>query len=176
MADRVHRLSLAASQEVFAILISLICQHYIIHLFKYCDAKFAHRRVDKEAYEYRSPSVVALNANCNRKTARQEASKKIAHLEHVSNKSKMTVYFVWHICQSTFSAVRTVLYSRTTFNSNLTSSSKIIWIWVIYFHAAINSSRRKCKKLNLCYTIIDNLCAFRRNIRARACRLLVLYV
>ena len=43
--------------------------------------KFAHR-VYKEAYEYRSPSVVALNANYNRKTARQEASEKKALLEH----------------------------------------------------------------------------------------------
>ena len=49
--------------------------------FRYCDAKFAYR-VYKEAYEYRSPSVVALNANCNRKTARQEASEKKALLEH----------------------------------------------------------------------------------------------
>ena len=44
-----------------------------MHSVKYCTAKFAHR-VHKEAGEYRSLSLVALNANCNRKTAWQEAS------------------------------------------------------------------------------------------------------
>ena len=90
------------TQKIFAILISLICQHYITHSFKYCDAKFAHR-VYKQAYEYRSPSVVALNANCNRKTARQEASEKKALLEYGISLIK---------------AVRAVLYAETTFNSN----------------------------------------------------------
>ena len=48
------------TQKVFAILTALICQHYIMHSFKYCNAKFAHRAY-KQAYEYRSPSsVVAL--------------------------------------------------------------------------------------------------------------------
>ena len=43
------------------------------HAFsKYCDAKFAHQ-VYKKAGDYRSPSLVALNANCNRKTARHAA-------------------------------------------------------------------------------------------------------
>ena len=43
-----------------------------MHSVKYYNAKFA--RVYKEADEYRSLSLVALNANCNRKTARQDAS------------------------------------------------------------------------------------------------------
>ena len=34
-------------------------------------SKFAHR-VFKEADEYRLPSLVAPNANCNRKTVRQD--------------------------------------------------------------------------------------------------------
>ena len=42
---------------------------------KYCDARFAHQ-IYKEADEYRSPSLVALIAKCNRKTARQDASAK----------------------------------------------------------------------------------------------------
>ena len=46
-----------------------------MHSVKYYNAKFAHR-VYKEANEYCSPSLVALNANCNRKTARQDASAK----------------------------------------------------------------------------------------------------
>ena len=41
-----------------------------------------HTEYIKKAYKYRSPSVVALNANCNRKTAWQEASEKKALLEH----------------------------------------------------------------------------------------------
>ena len=44
-----------------------------MHLVKYYNAKFAHR-VYKEADEYRLLSLVTLNANCNRKTARQDAS------------------------------------------------------------------------------------------------------
>ena len=47
-----------------------------MHSVKYCHAKFA-RRVYKDADEYCSPSLVALNANCNRKTARQDASAKM---------------------------------------------------------------------------------------------------
>ena len=46
-----------------------------MHSIKYCNARFAHR-VYKEADEYRSPSLVALNANCNRKTTCQDASAK----------------------------------------------------------------------------------------------------
>ena len=51
------------------------------------------------------------------------------------NKSKMSVHFVWHVCQSTFSAVRAVLYSRTTFSSNSTSSSdqKVVRLTLLGF-------------------------------------------
>ena len=44
-----------------------------MHSVKYYNVKFS-QRVYKEADEYRSLSLVALNANCNRKTARQDAS------------------------------------------------------------------------------------------------------
>ena len=44
-----------------------------MHLVKYYNVKFA-QRVYKEADEYRSLSLIFLNANCNRKTARQDAS------------------------------------------------------------------------------------------------------
>ena len=37
-----------------------------MHSVKYCNAKFAHQGY-KDTDEYRSPSLVALNANCNRK-------------------------------------------------------------------------------------------------------------
>ena len=94
------------TESFFAILLSLIFQHYITHSFKYCDAKFAHR-VYKQAYEYRLPSVVALNANCNRKRSARSVKEKSAF--GVRNKSK---------------ALRAVLYSGTTFNSNSTSSSE----------------------------------------------------
>ena len=43
-----------------------------MHSVEYCNANFAHR-VYKDADEYRSPFLVALNANWNRKTARQDA-------------------------------------------------------------------------------------------------------
>ena len=46
-----------------------------MHSVIYCNAKFAHR-VYKEADEYRSLSLVALNANCNRKTDWEDASAK----------------------------------------------------------------------------------------------------
>ena len=39
------------------------------------------------------------------------------------NKSKILTHFVWQVSHSTFSLVRAVLYSRTTFRSNSNSSS-----------------------------------------------------
>ena len=82
---------MAETQKVVAILISLICLHYIMYSFKYYDAKFAHR-VYKEAHEYRSPSVVTLNANCNRKTARQEAN--LAFCSNYIKSNKLKIHFL----------------------------------------------------------------------------------
>ena len=47
----------------------------------------------------------------------------------------MSAYFVWHVCQSKFSAVRAVLCSRTTFNSNSTSSSDQTKLSDLFFFA-----------------------------------------
>ena len=79
---------MAETQKVVAILIS---PYYIMYSFKYCDVKFAHR-VYKEAHEYRSPSVVPLNANCNRKTARQEAN--LAFCSNYINSNKLKIHFL----------------------------------------------------------------------------------
>ena len=104
-------INMAETQKVFAILISVICQHYIMDSFKYCDAKFGHRVYKESVHEYRSPSVVALNANCTRKTARQEVSQKKAILEQgISLKCQ---YIMFDMSASDiFSAVRAVLYSN----------------------------------------------------------------
>ena len=49
------------------------------------------------------------------------------------NKSKISAYFVWQVSQSTFSIVRAVLYSRTTFRSNSTWSSDQIKLSNLFF-------------------------------------------
>ena len=49
------------------------------------------------------------------------------------NKSKISAYFVWQVSQSTFSIVRAVLYSRTTFRSNSTTSSDQIKLSNLFF-------------------------------------------
>ena len=49
------------------------------------------------------------------------------------NKSKLSAYVVWQVSQSTFSIVRAVLYSRTTFRSNSTSSSDQIKLSLFVF-------------------------------------------
>ena len=49
------------------------------------------------------------------------------------NKSKISAYFVWQVSQSTFSIVRAVLYSRTTFRSNSTTSSDQIRLSNLFF-------------------------------------------
>ena len=51
------------------------------------------------------------------------------------NKSKISAYFDfdWQVSQSTFSIVRAVLYSRTTFRSNSTTSSDQIKLSNLFF-------------------------------------------
>ena len=49
------------------------------------------------------------------------------------NKSKISEYFVWQVSQSTFSIVHAVLYSRTTFRSNSTTSSDHIKLSNLFF-------------------------------------------
>ena len=49
------------------------------------------------------------------------------------NKSKISAYFVSQVSQSTFSIVRAVLYSRTTFRSNSTTSSDQIKLSNLFF-------------------------------------------
>ena len=49
------------------------------------------------------------------------------------NKSKISAYFVWQVSQSMFSIVRAVLYSRTTFRSNSTTSSDQIKLSNLFF-------------------------------------------
>ena len=67
-----------------------------MHSVKYYNAKFAHR-VYKEADEYRSLSLVTLNANCNRKTARQDASAENALFDSICGNKRLVECVCWCI-------------------------------------------------------------------------------
>ena len=60
------------------------------------------------------------------------------------NKSKISAYFVWQVSQSTFSIVRAVLYSRTTFRSNSTTSSDQIKLSNLFFFDLDDHSTEFC--------------------------------
>ena len=91
--------------------------------------------------KYKNDDVKTLNLNQATVSDVSRALNKYA-LAHVCfitnkhcarNKSKISAYFVWQVSQSTFSIVRAVLYSRTTFRSNSTTSSDQIKLSNLFF-------------------------------------------
>ena len=84
--------------------------------------------------KYKNDDVKTLNRVTVSDVSRALARVCLITNKHCArNKSKISAYFVWQVSQSTFSIVCAVLYSRTTFRSNSTTSSDQIKLSNLFF-------------------------------------------
>ena len=100
--------------------------------------------------KYKNDDVKTLNQATVSDVSRALNKHALARVCLVTNKqcarskSKISAYFVWQVSQSTFSIVRAVLYSRTTFRSNSTTSSNQIKLSNLFFFDLDHHSTEFC--------------------------------
>ena len=89
--------------------------------------------------KYKNDDVKTLNRAIVSNVSRALNKRALARVSLITNKycarnmSKISTYFVQQVSQPTFSIVRAVLYSRTTFKSNSTWSSDQIKLSKLFF-------------------------------------------